>query len=99
MKLIRRSHREEQPFWDFAIGRLPDSLTAEVVRTGYGEYRGVKIRHQKYFWGINLGGTVAVIDHNKVSVTEPGYYSTFEKIALEYEAFSGKEVTLEYWED
>lgn len=88
--------------WDFVSQRLPPSLIAKKTGHGYGYFFGIYRRDQAPGFIQTalecVGDPVAQIIGNELSLNFPEYYSDFAQMLQDFEASTGIEATLRYWQ-
>ena len=103
MKTVRLI-KDDVLLWNFIKSKLPDSLRAETISSGYGcrhviyrkEYR--RSLCEKIFDYEKEGSEIAEVFYDTITLHAPEYYSDFEDICRAFEAATKTEATLKYWE-
>ena len=95
-------HERVGDMWQWLQSALPRSLQAKQIAQGYGYvqciYRsGYRRRLIEYTFDA-LGTIVATVNGTTIELYAPEYFSDFDKLGREYEAQTGYEVTLKYWQ-
>ena len=89
--------------YDFFKSRLPDSLEARIVYSGYGSYCSVHAKSHEggRGWWVRFKDQfdpgIATIYARIVELRAPEYFADFEAVCLEYENLTGEEIVLRYW--
>lgn len=99
MKLIRKTAKTEALLWDFVASHLPDSLRAtKHIADGYGIELGIEVKDKSVSSYLPFRASIATVTDDSIELRSPQYFSDMEEIIRKWEAFTGKEVTLIYWE-
>jgi hypothetical protein len=83
---------------EYVEKNVPESMYLTSIWEGYYNIYVIKLKEKQKYLGFFSGPTIAEIESNRIKLYYPEYYSDFEKIGIEYEKNTGKEVTLIYWE-
>ena len=87
------------PLWEFFKKNLPDSFCTFETNIYYGKVYGLKIKIGNTLSSrIRFGSGIANIFDDEVTLNDPKYYSDFEKIILDYERLTNKNVKFNVWE-
>ena len=98
MKIIKLK-RTPPELWMFAKDNLPSSLRATRWTDGYGCTFGINVKEKSLQSYVPCRRGIATIDEKQIKLFQPQYFSDMEDICREYEAETGIEVTLSYWDD
>ena|SRR5687767_3184215 len=82
--------------WEFARDHLPSSLRATCTSDGYGSIYAIEVREPGLLNLLRSG--IATVGREEIELRHPEYFSDFEDLCRKYEAATGREVTLRFWE-
>jgi hypothetical protein len=98
MKLLRRIKNPRLA--EFADRNLPHSLVLQTQTDGYScTYHYIYQKGHTPWLGLGRGDPVAQIKLDTVELMHPNYFSDIEDLVRKYEAETGHEITVEYWQD
>lgn len=91
------------PFWTWIRAHLPPSMESHEISWGYGvccniyrkgdapnAFMRAVVSHEGY--------PIATVHSLEVRLNEPQYFADFEDLLKKYEALTGIETTLTYWQ-